>query len=177
MSDDLVLEDAFDLGFSKTNPIKLLQLQVDTCGWSVERAFTATQQITDGGYVNLIGLFSPHELLLTVLLDREAIDEFHWLRAGKQVAGQVLEIVAGGFHTDQHYLGMSTGLGLIYRLTQLIEPALIDVNLKSWRHNLTQAIVDYGYMKVFADIQRDAQDLLRWNTSDEIGKSLTAFTA
>jgi hypothetical protein len=36
--------------------------------------------------------------------------------------------------------------------------------------------MDHHYVKVFADIERDAQDLFRWDTPDEIGKSLATFT-
>jgi hypothetical protein len=44
-------------------------------------------------------------------------------------------------------------------------------------HDLTQTIVDHRHMKVFANVQRDAQDLFWGNPSNEIGKSLAALPA
>lgn len=176
VADDLVLEDASDFDLAQAHPVY--------CDRFVGRAFAAAQQVADGRHVNLVTLFPAHELLLPVLLDRETVDQLHRLRALEQMAGQVLEIVAGGFHTDQYYLSPGANPGLFNLLTQLLEPALVDVNLKlpalslskGRRHDLT-AIVNHCHMKVFADIQGDAQDLLRWNTPDEIDKSLTALTA
>jgi hypothetical protein len=66
----------------------------------VWRAFTTAQQVADGSHVNLIRLFAPHEVLLTILLDRKTIDEFDRLSLLEQMPCQIFEIVAGGFHAD-----------------------------------------------------------------------------
>jgi len=98
---------------------------------------TSPEQVADGGHVDLVGFLPAHQLLLTVLLDGKAIDEDHWLGALQQMAGQVFEVMTGRFHADQHELGVGARPGLINGLTQLIEPALEDVDLESWCHNLT----------------------------------------
>ena len=46
------------------------------------------------------------------------------------MSSQVLEVVAGRFHPDQNNLGLRTHLGLINRLAQLIETALIEVDFE-----------------------------------------------
>jgi hypothetical protein len=115
-------------------------------------------------------------LLLAILLDGETVDEGDGARPFEQMAGEIFEIVTGGFHADQDDLRMGLGCRLFDRLTQLLKSALVDVNLESRRHNLTQAVVDHHDMKVFADIQRDAQELFRGNSSNQRRKSLTAFT-
>jgi hypothetical protein len=125
----------------------------------------------------LVALFAPHELLLAVLLDGEAVDQFHRLRVLDQMACQVLKVVAGRLHAHQHHLRLGASPGLGNRLTQLIEPALVDVHIKWLYHDLTQTIVDHRHMKILADVQGDAQDLFGGNPSNEFGKSLTALTA
>jgi Xaa-Pro dipeptidase len=75
------------------------------------------------------------------------------------VACQVLEVVAGRLHTHHHHLRLGMGLGLANRLTQLIEPTLVDVYLKRLFHDLTQTVVDQRHAKVFVNIYGDAQNL------------------
>jgi hypothetical protein len=92
------------------------------------------------------------------------------------MASQVLKVMTGWFHANQDQLGLSLKLGCIDLLTQLIQPALVDIHLERWGEDLTQTVMDHGHMKVFADVHRDAQDLFRRDPSDEIGKSLATIT-
>jgi hypothetical protein len=68
-------------------------------------------------------------------------------------------------------------LGLVNHLAQLIIPALVDVHLKRRFHNLAQTIVDHRHMKVFANVNGDAQNPFGGNPSNEFGKCLSALTA
>ena len=137
MGDDLVLEHAFDLDLAQAHPVKLLQLEIDTGSWFVGCTFPTPQQITDGATVNRIRFFTVHQLLVSVLLDRKAVDQCHWLRLLQQMSGQVLEVVAGRLHADQDHLGLRFRFGLINRLTELIEAALIEIDIEGRSDDLT----------------------------------------
>ena len=177
VADDLVLQGGADLDLAESNTIQVLQLQIDPLGWSERGAFSPPQQVADGGGVDFVALFVVHHLLIPILLDSIAVDQCHRPRLSVQLSRQVLKVMTAGFHADQHHLRLRPVGGFINGLTQLVEAALKDVNLKRGDHDLPQRAVDHHRVKVLVNIQGDAQDTIQRHASNPVGECLSALSA
>jgi hypothetical protein len=176
MTDDLVLQHPFDLDFAQPNPVQLLLAQVQTCRRLVRCTFSPAQQIPNRSRIDLIRLFSLHHLLIPVLFLGIRIQQSDGMTTLDQMAGQVLEIVAGRFHADPNGLSTRSHLGCINFLAQVPKTTLEYVLLKHWRDNLSQTVVDHGNVKILAYVQGDAQEPIQRNALYSLGKRLAAFT-
>ena len=176
MAQNLVLEHGLYLDLAQPYAIQVLELQVDSSGRPIGSAFSATQQVTDGGGVDLIAFLTMHHMLISVLADGIAVDQLDWLRSLEQMAGQVFKVMAGGLHTQQNQLRPGPQHRFINGLTQSVKASLQDIDLKEGCHNVAQGIMNHHDMEVLADIQGDAQDLLRRDTPNLVSERLSAFT-
>ena len=173
MADDPILVDSLDFEFPQASPVQLLQLQVDAGRWPEGRAFPPPQQVTNGGHVNFIVFLVSHHLLATIFFDGKAVHNRDFLARLVDVTGQILIVMAGGFKPHQNHLSGAVGDSRLDCLAELVKPGAEDVDLETGGDNLPQPVVKQHNMEIFANIYRDAQDLLRADAADQVGEGLS----
>jgi hypothetical protein len=174
---DLVLQHGAHFDLAQPDAIQVLELQVNAGRRSVEGSFPPAQQVTDGCGVDLIRLFTMHHLLIPVLADSKAVDQPDGLGALDQMARQILKVMACRLHADQNQLRLGLGRGSVDGLAQLIKTMLQEIDLASGCHDIPQGIVNHRDMKVLANVQGDAQDLIHRDTPDLVSEFFTPFTS
>ncbi len=151
MADDLILEHGAHLDFAQANAVQLLQLQVDAAWRIVGGALATAEQVADRSDIDRVGLLALHHLLVAVLHHGVAVQQRDRLATLQELPGEILKGVAGGFHPDQHQLRVDACNRYVNGLAprpaagagQLRKTTLKDVDIKRWRHNLAQRIMDH----------------------------------